>query len=286
MSYKNFIIAALVLSVFIGAICPASAHQPRIVTGNQVSVIDPEISKAYYGQFSGQPVIYRIESSNSFHLYVNVLVPDIVGQKKNVTAVITRDGDIAHPVAVLDGFSVDWKPFFEPYSHDRYFQGGEYRAEVGPGMYEVRVTAPYSIGKYVLAIGETESFTAPEIVNALTIVPLIKKDFLVESPATFALSPWGAGYVAMMLLMAGVLGWTIRLSVRRFSSDTSRNQSHNIGVIDRIVRVLLGVTLLGIAIMTTWSPWLLLFAGFCFFESIAGWCGLYAMWRRNTCTIR
>jgi hypothetical protein len=60
----------------------ALAHQPRITEDRLTQVPNPEISKAYYGKLTGEPDVYVINANESFDLYVNVLVPDIAGQKK------------------------------------------------------------------------------------------------------------------------------------------------------------------------------------------------------------
>ena len=43
------------------------AHQPKLINyspslNNPHQVVDPEISKAYYGKLSGEPHLYKIES--------------------------------------------------------------------------------------------------------------------------------------------------------------------------------------------------------------------------------
>lgn len=58
------------------------AHQPQIVTSRETVVVEPEISKAYYATLAGTPDTYTIDALAPFNLYVNVLVPDIAGQKK------------------------------------------------------------------------------------------------------------------------------------------------------------------------------------------------------------
>lgn len=70
----------------------------------------------------GEPQIYRIEATGSFNLYVNILVPDNIGQKKDVTAMVFRNGDYAHPIAVLGGVDAPWKYMFEPFGYDAYWQ--------------------------------------------------------------------------------------------------------------------------------------------------------------------
>lgn len=93
-----------------------------------MTVTNPEVSKAYYGELSGEPHIYRINASEPFDLYVNVLVPDIEGQKKDVSALVIKNDDTAHPLATLDGLNFKWKQFFEPFGHDTYWMGPEYKS--------------------------------------------------------------------------------------------------------------------------------------------------------------
>ncbi|MBM3192026.1 MAG: hypothetical protein FJZ63_05185, partial [Chlamydiae bacterium] len=80
----NKIYKTITLSLLALFLVPAFAfaHQPRITESRQTLVPDPEISKAYYGTLTGEPDVYTIEAKEPFDLYVNVLVPDIAGQKK------------------------------------------------------------------------------------------------------------------------------------------------------------------------------------------------------------
>jgi len=91
---KKLLETLLVLTIVLVFLAPAVtlAHQPRIVDNPKTNVIDLEISKAYYGQLKGEPHIYTINASKDFELYVNTLVPDIQGQKKDVSAEIFSNG--------------------------------------------------------------------------------------------------------------------------------------------------------------------------------------------------
>ena len=97
------------------------AHQPRLV-GNetQVNVHSPEVSKAYYGELTGKPAIYTINTADFFKLYVNILVPDIKNIDKDVSVEITNNGTL---ISVLDGLNYKWIEFFEPFGRDNYFKG-------------------------------------------------------------------------------------------------------------------------------------------------------------------
>lgn len=80
---------------------------------------------------------------------------------------------------------------FEPFGYDTYWKGPEYKVRVEAGIYDIIVSSKTNDGKYSLAIGEAENFDFREIMNALDLVPKIKRDFFDESPITFIFSPFG-----------------------------------------------------------------------------------------------
>ena len=225
----------------------------------------------------GEPDTYIIESTTSFDLYVNVLVPDITGQKKDVFVAITKDGETGALLAVLGGVNANWKQFFEPFGVSTYWQGPEYKARAEAGRYEVRVWSESNDSKYSLAIGEGEFFDIGEILNALRLVPQIKSDFFNESPISFIKSPFGYGLIILMYILAGIVGLIYRAIIRRVGK--------NIGTADRLFRVGIGIALLFWAITTSWNPLLIFLSGFAFFEAIFSWCGLYAAVGKNTCPV-
>jgi len=278
---KLLITIALFLPVFLLPTI-ASAHQPRIVTENPTIVTSPEVSKAYYGKLSGEPAVYTIISDKAFALYVGVLVPDILGQKKDVSAALLKDG---RQIALLDGTNIEWKKFFEPFGNDTYWQGPEYKAQADAGTYEIHVSSAQNDSKYSIAIGEIEAFDFKETLNALTLIPQIKKDFFNKSGVDFILSPFGWGLIVIMFVLAFIFGFVYRMLLKKFARNTIHGAGKNISNKDRTIRVVIGVILLLIAITTSWSPWLLFFSGFAFFEAIFSWCGLYAALGKNSCPI-
>jgi len=276
---KLLITTALLLPVFL---LPAvtSAHQPRIVTENPTIVTSPEVSKAYYGKLSGEPAVYTIASDKVFAFYVGVLVPDIAGQKKDVSAVILKDGE---QIAILDGANIEWKKFFEPFGNDTYWQGPEYKIQADAGTYEIRVSSAENDSKYSLAIGEIEAFDGNETMNALKLIPELKSNFFNESPISFIKSPFGWVYILIMYIVAFIFGFLYRFILKKFASSTARGVQKNIGKYDRAIRLAIWLALLLLAITTSWSPWLLFFSGFALFEAIFSWCVFYAALGRNTC---
>lgn len=260
----------------------ALAHQPRITESRLTQVLDPEISKAYYGKLQGVPDTYVIEATEPFNLYVNVLVPDIEGQRKDVSAVIMLDGA---QLAVLSGTDFAWERFYEPFGADSYWMGPEYKTRGAAGTYEIRVSSTNNDSKYSLAIGEIEAFDGKEGLNALTIIPKLKKDYFEVSPIGFIASPFGWGLIVAMYLLAFVVGLVYRAILVRVRQGRASGVHKNIGMWDRLLRLAIALGLLLLAMLTTWSPVLIFFSGFALFEAIFSWCGLYAALGRNTCPL-
>lgn len=170
----------------------AFAHQPRLPETAVVDVVDPEISKAYYAKLEGEPHVYRIAATEPFALYVNLLVPDVPGAKKDVSAAVLKDGDLDHPLVVLGGPEGLWEPYHEEFGGDDYFQGEEFRQQVPEGAYEIRVWSSNNDNAYSLAIGEIEAFPPGEILNALRTMPRIKEDIFGK--------PWWSAYTTKFVL--------------------------------------------------------------------------------------
>jgi len=258
------------------------AHQPRIVESQTTEVINPEVSKAYYGELSGEQHIYTIKSDQDFDLYVSILVPDTKESKKDVQAEVFKDDLL---LKKLGGSEAEWKSFFEPFGQSTYWDGGEYKNRAEAGVYTIKVSSPNNDSKYSLAVGEIEAFDGSEGLNALNLIPTLKRDFFSESPISFIKSPFGWGYILFMYIVAFIFGFLYRAILKRFAKGSARGVSKNIGKYDRAIRLAFALGLLLLAITTSWSPWLLFFSGFTLFEAIFSWCGFYAAIGKNTCPI-
>ena len=248
----------------------AFAHQPRITNQWTNQVIDPEISKAYYAQLPGEPQKYIIEATGSFNLYVNILVPDIIGQKKDVTAIIFKNGDYTHPIITLGGLNAPWKYMFEPFGYNAYWQWAEYKSKASSGTYEIQVSSPDNMSKYSLAVGEIENFDVHETLNALKLVPQLKRDFFNESPRNFLFSPMGYWTILIEFLVAWILIFILRFFAKKLWIESFQNWSKNSRRLVGFTWWLLAVLLFIVTISTSWNLWLLFGAGLCFFEAILG----------------
>lgn len=273
------------LVAFLFAPAMTFAHQPNIVSDRIITIPKPEVSKVYYGELTGSPHIYKISANSTFELYVNILAPDIKEQKKDISGKIIKDGDADNPIAILDGVNFKWTRYWEEFGRNWYWMGPEYKNMMNAGEYEIHITSVNSDSKYALAIGQIESFTGNEIINALILIPKIKKQFFNESPATFILSPLGWGSVLVLYVFAFIGGFILRAFFKKFAKNSQHGLEKNIGGKDRLFRLAIGLISLLFAITTTWNPILLVFSGFVIFEASFSWCGIYALLGKSTCEI-
>ena len=244
------------------------AHQPRIVDTEKIHVTKPEVSKAYYAKLSGKPHTYFISVNSAIDLYVNVLFPYNEGPKKNITVDVFRDDQ---SIGSLSSGEVVWKKFFEPFGQSMYWQGPELKKNVDAGKYEILVQSKEKNLRYVLAIGETEVWNGIDSINAILLIPELKRNFFEESPISFILSPLGYGYILLLQLLALIVGWVILRILKISGIQTQTNYILKFAKTNICLGVVFWVSLLFLAVTTTWNPLLILMSGFALFVTIISW---------------
>ena len=194
----------LLFFLVIGLACSPAvfSHQPRLVRDQpSIMVHNPEISQAFYAWLNGNAQTYYIRSATPFHLYLNLLVPDLSGIDTDYTAVIYKEAESAeNMVARLEGMGSAWKPFYEPFGGDRYRRGPEFERDVAEGTYIVSVSNPRLRGKYALAVGKKEKFPLREWIRTLAVLPKLKKQFFGKSPLTAYFNVTG------LFILVGIAG--------------------------------------------------------------------------------
>lgn len=194
------------------------AHLPRIPAGDRITVVLPEVSQAFYAVLNGQPHTYYIDEADSFDFYVQVLIPDLPGQRADFYIKVMRvqEGGEAASVYERDTKLFPWLKYYEPYGGDYYLKGPELRFKAAPGSYFVIISNEGNTGKYALAVGEKESWPADEIWHTLKILPALKKDFFGKSPCTAYFNRVGI-ILALFILIAGTSAFLFfRLVKRKF----------------------------------------------------------------------
>jgi hypothetical protein len=233
---KKIFFYGILLSIFFAGIS-ASAHQPRLVGGEtDITVENPGVSQAFYGTLIGSPVNYHISSPVPFRLYVSLLVPDIEGVDKDISAAISKEGADGPytDLSFLDGTQHEWTRYFEDFAGDYYWQGPEKTIDAEAGEYTVMVFSQDNQGKYVFVVGEKESFPLSEMIRTIGVLPSLKMDFFGK--------PWylafynltglfllGVLVVVGVVVAAGVLFF--RFLLRRSREKRAQQSSKNPGAV-------------------------------------------------------
>ncbi len=201
------------------------AHQPRIVSQDVVQVQNPEISQAFYGELKGRSVSFEINSNETFTLYLNLLVPDLPGIEKDVSAKVYSE---EKEIFFLDGSNFNWTHFYEEFAGDNYFKGPEIREEVKQGKYIVEVFSSDNQGKYVLAVGEKEEFPLNETAKTLLLLPQLKKNFFNKSPLTAFFNLIGL-FLLIPLLVLLALSLTAFFLIRKKRKKKEKKEEGELG---------------------------------------------------------
>ena len=164
------------------------AHQPKLINYDPSlekphQVIDPEISKAYYGELSGKSHYYQIESSKKFLFYAGILSPKVSDNYKWLSIdVLDKENKVIYRA---NGSDFNWEAWYEPYARDWYWKGPEIGAnvnldtgfkrsfEMDAGKYLIKVYNNDNLGHYSLAVGEAEFFGSNTWEQILTWTPII-----------------------------------------------------------------------------------------------------------------
>ena len=165
---KKFVLLIILFSI---SFKYALAHQPKLIkyspTSNEPhNVVEPEISKAYYGKLIGEPHYYKIESDDEFSFYAGITIPKIDDNVKWISLeVLDQDNN---SIFYENGREYNWKPWYEPYARDWYWVGpqigthndkefkGSLKFEAG--TYVIKVFNDDNQGSYSLAVGDIEFF--------------------------------------------------------------------------------------------------------------------------------
>ncbi len=203
------------VALFLGSVSFAEAHVPVLVEQTSlhdiVTIEEPEISHAFYGTMNSFPHTYEIRSKTPFHLFVQVLMPDIASSKNNVSGIIIKEtgkGGRVEEVARLLARDAMWDTFYEPIGADSYRTGGTFERDVEPGVYRIEVSTPDNLDKYVLVVGKNEDSSEIGYFETIRRIAGVKA-FYGRSKIFVVLSP--LVYVPLLVLCAvGGVIWFVK----------------------------------------------------------------------------
>jgi dipeptidase E len=213
--------------LFLISTSPALATLPRpvFIQKGDVKIENPEVSQLFYDELKGKPRDYIINSSNNFTLKILLLVPEIINREGRYSADIFSIKDSKEEkIGSLDGASSAWEEVYQAFDRDYYLKGPDYSNQLPAGKYKIEVYSTLAIqpgdnqGKYVLGIGDKESYTVSSFINVYWQLPLIKNAFLKTSVLQFFLTPFGIAAIAAIgaiIILLFLLNF-IFISIRDF----------------------------------------------------------------------
>lgn len=201
----------------------AFAHQPNLVENGEIEIIDPEISRAFYGTLEGDSHLYLVNSPTRFNLYLNLLVPKLENWEREFTLKIIKvEGGQEFKIEEINSRDFPWMEYYEKFAGDYYYMGPEWEKEVDPGTYRISVSTPSPRAKYVLAVGKIESFPFSEMFRTLGVLPVLKIDFFEGSFWDIYNGIIGKFLLGFTILVPVLLALFIFLLVRRARRKASR----------------------------------------------------------------
>tara|TARA_B100000029_G_scaffold511752_2_gene606630 strand:- start:231 stop:809 length:579 start_codon:yes stop_codon:yes gene_type:complete len=183
----------LLFLLVITPISQVGAHQPVLAisdshTKNSPYVVEkPEISKAIYSRLVGQSHYYKIFSNVSFDFYAGITKPKLDDCTVGKIFSLELLDDAFNKLAIADGSTHNWQPWFEEFGRKWYWVGPEIGNNFRPttqleaGTYYIRVYNSTNIGNYVLAIGHIESFPIGVITRMVRDLPKINRIFWTQA---------------------------------------------------------------------------------------------------------
>ena len=205
---KKIIVSLIIFFSVLGVASYTYAHNPRLVYNldvlpeKPIIINNPDISQAYYGRLKGWEEYYQFAIATNQDFYFETLVPDVKDITKNISADLI-DVDSAKVIATLDANKSEWLPYFEEFAGDHYFAGPTSTINLDPGVYQIKVYNDNNEGKYVLVVGQKESFPPKEILGTIVNLPALKAYFN-ESPLNAYFNKvglfMGAGLIALIII--------------------------------------------------------------------------------------
>jgi len=244
---KKRIIALFTIAVFLLCVAgTATIPRLRIVADEITKVENPEVSQVFYGELTGSADVFKIDAKEPFDLYVNVLVPNTDGARKDTMAELytgknlpgqdkTGDGtmQLKRSIALLDGKKADWQNYPESLLGENLLRGPEYKdtennqslkaVRMEPGEYFIQVINDDNEGKYALKIGLKEQFSFGEAVNTLTLLPKINMAFFGKSSVSALFNLTGL-FVISFIIMIVLLATSARKMLSRRNKKAKKRE--------------------------------------------------------------
>lgn len=198
---RRLVVVPLALAALLVVAVPALAHVPYIETSDYSQTrpfrVAPPVEKsiAAYAWFeTGADIdVYSFQVTQPTHVYAQAIVPVCPGYEKLLPwFALVGPGllppNYPVPFVLPAGYGAIVVPnlapgatrrqFYEPFGGKSYYDGPALTMDVStPGTWYIYMWDPYGVGgDYVGVIGDREIWKLPDILRALVVTPIIRRD--------------------------------------------------------------------------------------------------------------
>lgn len=143
-----FLLATPALAIEFSAPTPTRTYEP-ISLGN-----DPITKREYYGELTGDPLLYEVVALEEFTLRVVLDQPEQVGaQPLPLRLLVVREVSGGRVETVLRSDSSAWEAVSEPWLGLSWWQTTVGAADIPPGTYRIEVSSADNVGSFRLTLG-------------------------------------------------------------------------------------------------------------------------------------
>lgn len=189
--------------LFLAVLAPqeANAHQARFVEASQhdiTTISDTDLSQAFYGKLDDFPHLFEFTLTEPQALFAEILIPDSEGAQNDVSGIILKIEERGvTEIKRLNAKEAAWESFYEFAGGDSYKRGPSFYDSLEAGTYQIEISTPVNLSKYVLVVGKREEFVWTNYFGTVRDIARIKSFF--EKPKVAILqSPFV--YVPLLLL--------------------------------------------------------------------------------------
>ncbi len=131
---------------------PNRTYEP-ISLGN-----DPITQREYYGELTGDPVMYEVVALENFTLRTVLDQPHGAGEPLPLRLLVVREvsGGRVEAVTRLETALSDWQVYDERLLGLRWWRAQVEVPDLAPGTYRIEVSSAYNMGSYRLTLGTTD----------------------------------------------------------------------------------------------------------------------------------
>jgi len=246
---KNFLsILFITILTYLMAGSAMWAHQPNLVflQKDDVHINNPETSQSFYDELSGVSKNYFIKSNKDFNFYLNLLVPFSKNKNGRYSAnvFLIKDDGSEEKITTINGLTSEWTEYYERFSRDYYMKGPETEKNFSAGEYKIEIYSLDNLGKYTLAIGNTEIYDIKSLINLYWQLPILKLKFFETSVWQLFLTPMaiiGIGIIGLILIILTILYYltgTITIKIKQAKAKTILLTSSGMQMKNEIVKLL------------------------------------------------